>query len=82
MISKEEYLKAKKLVIDYEKQTKNYSGSASDFLTRRKLSLTLSMQAFFNQNPHLWEIGYFDKYEKAMRYGYNLAIRRLKNKKL
>ncbi len=55
---------------------------ASDFLTKRKISLTNSLRAMFRQNPKMWERGYFFKYEKAMQYGYDLAVRRLKNNSL
>lgn len=55
---------------------------ASDFLTKRKISLTNSLTAMFRQNPKMWEGGSFFQYEKAMRYGYDLAVRRLKNNSL
>ena len=82
MIEKTEYLKAKKKVAEYEKELNIHNVIASDFLTKRKISLTNSLTAMFRQNPNMWEIGYFFKYEKAMQYGYDLAVRRLKNNSL
>ena len=57
---------------------------ASDFLTKRKFSLTNSLRAFFKKNPNTWKRGdgsHF-KYGAAMQYGYDLAVRRLKKSSL
>ena len=56
--------------------------SASYFLTKRKISLTNSLRAMFRKNPDMYQRGCFSSYEKAMKYGYNLAVRRLKNNSL
>jgi hypothetical protein len=82
MIEKKEYLKAKKIVDEYENQLNIHNVIASDFLTKRKISLTNSLTAMFRQNPDMCEIGGYFKYEKAIQYGYDLAIRRLKNNAL
>ena len=57
---------------------------ASDFLTKRKFSLTNSLRAFFKKNPNTWKRcdGSHFKYGAAMQYGYDLAVRKLKKHSL
>jgi len=82
MIEKAEYLKAKKIVAEYEEQLNIHNVIASDFLTSRKLSYGNTMRAIFKKNPNMWEIGIYRKCETFLHEGYMLAVRRLKNNSL
>jgi hypothetical protein len=82
MIEKAEYLKAKKIVAEYEEQLNIHNVIASDFLTSRKLPYGNTMTAIFKKNPNMWEIGIYHKCETFLHEGYMLAVRRLKNNSL
>lgn len=81
-MKKEDYLKAKKIVDEYEREFNIKKILASDFLTYRKISLTNSVRAMINRKPETFKNAAYYALESSMQYGYDLAVRRLKNNKL